>query len=114
VIKYILKKFFYGLLVLWGAITVVFLLFNTDPSDAMRANAGKAPTQEQLNEMRKIHRLDVSLGKQYLLYLNDLSPISFHNKTVKESHVYLNKAYYNYTELFDVSANRTVVFKYPL
>lgn len=112
-IKYIIRKVIYSLLVLWGAITVVFLLFNADPSDAMRANSGKAPTEEQLEEMKKVHKLDVPLFQQYILYLNDLSPISFHNKNVKESRVYLDEDNYSYSELFSVSENRTMVIKYP-
>src|SRR5690606_21752549 len=61
----------------------------------------------------KMFNLDLPVSKQYLLYLNDLSPVSIHNKSEKESHIYLNDDDYSYSELFSVSESRTIVIKKP-
>ena len=57
--------------------------------------------------------LDLPVGQQYLLYLNDLSPISLHNKKHTESHVYLNEEDYSHSEIVSFSETRTLVIKKP-
>ena len=42
---------------------------------------GQNETAEQVAIVKKKYGFDKSLGEQYLLYLNDLSPLSFHSKT---------------------------------
>lgn len=112
-IRYIIRKVLYGLLVLWGVITVLFFLLKIDPESAARVRAGKNPTPELIEQIKKDFQLDLPLYQQYMLYLNDLSPISIHNETVEDSRVYLNDDNYSYTKLFSYSEYRTVVIKYP-
>ena len=114
-VRYILKKIMYGFLVLWGAITLVFFLFlgTSDPDATARSYAGKNPTPETIKEIKKNLNLDLPLHQRYLLYLNDVSPISVYNPTVKESKVYLDTSKYKGSKLLSFSDNRVLVFKYP-
>ena len=76
-ISYIFKKFFYSFFVLWGVITLVFFLFNILPGDPARMMLDKREDAEQLLIINQKYGFDRSVTEQYILYLNDLSPISF-------------------------------------
>lgn len=78
-LKYILKKIFYGLLVLIGVVILVFVLFQGfgDPSRLVMGQTGDAATQAAI---RKELYLDQPKWKQFIYYLNDLSPLSLHTK----------------------------------
>ena len=82
-LRYTLKKLAYGLLTLFGVITVIFFLFHFLPGDPARMMLGQNESSEQLAVVNKKYGFDQSLSKQYWFYLNDLSPISWHN-TQKE------------------------------
>lgn len=77
-LKFILKKLFYGLAVLVGVVVLVFVLFQGfgDPSRLVMGQTGDAKTQEAI---RKELYLDQPKWKQFLYYLNDVSPLSFHS-----------------------------------
>lgn len=79
-IKFILKKIGYSLLVLLGVVTVVFFLFNLSPSDPVRNLTGENAPQEVVEKMRRKLDLDLPLSQRYFLYLNDISPLSIHTK----------------------------------
>lgn len=78
-LKYIIKKIFYGLLVLVGVVVLVFFLFQGfgDPSRLVMGQSGDSATQANI---RKELYLDQPKWKQFILYLNDVSPICFHSK----------------------------------
>ena len=78
-IKYIIRKALYGLLVLIGVVIVVFFLFQGfgDPSRLVMGQTGDSTTQANI---RKELYLDQPKWKQFVLYLNDVSPISINNK----------------------------------
>lgn len=78
-LKFIFKKLAYGLLVLLGVIILVFVLFQGfgDPSRLVMGQTGNAATQEAI---RKELYLDQPKWKQFVYYLNDVSPISIHSK----------------------------------
>lgn len=78
-LSYILKKIAYALLTLWGVTSVVFFLFNILPGDPARMMLDQNESQEQLDAINKKYGFDQPLSKQYFLYLNDLSPVSFHS-----------------------------------
>ena len=78
-ISYIFKKSFYSFFVLWGVITLVFFLFNVLPGDPARMMLDKREDAEQLLIINQKYGFDRSVTEQYILYLNDLSPISFHH-----------------------------------
>ncbi|OJU78860.1 MAG: ABC transporter permease [Bacteroidetes bacterium 47-18] len=78
-VNYWIKKSLYALVVLWGIITLIFFLFNIVPSDPARLTLGQRSDLATLENVRKELNLDKSIPERYLLYLNDLSPISIHD-----------------------------------
>ncbi len=110
-IQFIVKKFFYGILTLFGVVTIIFLLFNVLPGDPARMMLDQREDSEQLKNIRKKYGFDKSITTQYFYYLNDLSPISLHSKTSTD-YTFLSKGKYTYQPLFSVG-KMTLVFKYP-
>ena len=76
-IRYFIRKCFYGLLVLLGVVVTVFFLFQGfgDPSRLVMGQRADAATQENI---RKELNLDQPRWKQFVYYLNDVSPIGIH------------------------------------
>ena len=83
-LRYIAKKLFYGILVLAGVIVLVFMLFQGfgDPTRLIMGQTGDSATQANI---RKELYLDQPKWKQFVYYLNDVSPICVHSKTEIES-----------------------------
>jgi ABC-type dipeptide/oligopeptide/nickel transport system permease component len=84
-LKFISKKIAYGLLVLIGVVMLVFFLFQGfgDPSRIVAGQSSDSTTQANIR--REIYLIDAKGGtipkfKQFLYYLNDVSPICFHSK----------------------------------
>lgn len=102
----------YGFLVLAGVVTVVFLLFNVLPGDPARMLMGQRADAESLKIIQKDLGLDQPLSKQFVMYLNDLSPISVHDKN-PDDYLYLDDDKYDYSELFSYGESSVVVFKTP-
>ena len=103
---YILRKFLYGLAVMAGVILVVFVLFNILPGDPARMTMGQRSDVQSLDAVRKEFGLDRSKPIQFLLYMNDLSPLSIHPFTAE------NQEKYHYQQLFKVG-NDVIVIKVP-
>lgn len=110
-IRYILNKILYGILTLLGVITIVFLLFTVLPGDPARMMLDQKEDPEQLALIRKNLGLDQPVWKQYLYYLNDLSPISIHAQSA-ETYTSLASGKYEGTSLFSIG-NSTILLKYP-
>jgi peptide/nickel transport system permease protein len=75
---YVVKKLAYGLLVLLGVVVLVFVLFQGfgDPARLVMGQTGDAATQANIR--RELH-LDQPKWKQFVLYLNDVSPLAIHS-----------------------------------
>lgn len=112
-IKYITKKILYGILVLYGVITVIFFLFNVLPGDPATIMLGQRANKEAIEAIHKDLGTDRPIMEQYAIYLNDLSPISIHNITNNQSHWFLNPEKYTWTPLFIIGANKSIVIKLP-
>ncbi|MCW3070212.1 MAG: transporter permease [Bacteroidetes bacterium] len=112
--KFIIKRLIYGFLVLLGVITVVFLLFNVLPGDPARMMLGQRADQASIDAINKDLGRDKSLTTQFIMYLNDLSPLSVHDPVDKDHYLYLNPdKYSSYTKLFPVSSTKVLILKYP-
>jgi peptide/nickel transport system permease protein len=111
VIRYFLNKLFYAFITLLGVITVIFFLFTILPGDPAKMMLGQNQTAEQVEAVKQKYGFDKPLGTQFLYYLNDLSPVSFHSNTT-EDYTYLRLNKYSATELFTVG-NTTTVIKAP-
>ena len=112
-LNFILKRLFYGFLVLWGVVTVVFMLFNVLPGDPARMMLGQRADSASVAAINHDLGRDRSLGVQYVSYLNDLSPISIHNTTNDESFWYLDNSKYGEISPFLNINSYGIVFKAP-
>jgi peptide/nickel transport system permease protein len=61
---------------LWGLISLLFILFQV-LGDPARMMAGQRSDLATLDAIRAEFRLDQPMWKQYIWYLNDLSPVGF-------------------------------------
>ncbi|MBW7838954.1 MAG: ABC transporter permease [Chitinophagaceae bacterium] len=75
----LVKKLLYGILVLVGVVMVVFLTFQAfgDPARMVLGQSGDAKTIENIR--RELY-LDQPKWKQFVFYVNDISPVSIHTK----------------------------------
>jgi peptide/nickel transport system permease protein len=80
----IARKMLYGLLVLAGVIVMVFFLFQGF-GDPARLVLGQTGDQTTINNIRKELALDQPRWKQFVLYLNDVSPVAIHSAKEIES-----------------------------
>ena len=110
-IKYILKKLFYGVFVLWGVLTLVFFLFQVMPGDPARMMLSQREDSEQLQLLKEKYGFDKPISHQYFYYLNDVSPISFHDEN-EESYTYLSEKIYNYVDILKIKSTN-IVLKTP-
>lgn len=99
------------LLTLIGVVTVIFLLFTVLPGDPAKMMLGQNQTAEQVDAVKKKYGFDKPLATQYLYYLNDLSPLSFHS-TNTDDYTFLDEDKYAASQLFTIGTTTTVI-KFP-
>lgn len=109
-ITYLLNKLFYGFLTLLGVVSIVFILFSVLPGDPARMMLDQKEDPEQLALIRKNLGLDQPLWKQYIYYLNDLSPISVHSP-IKNSYTSIESGKYKGIGLFKISDHQILLKK---
>ena len=78
-LRNLLLKLFYAFLTLFGVVSLVFFLFNILPGDPAQMMLGQNESSDQLALVKNKYGFDLPLSKQYLLFLNDLSPLSLHS-----------------------------------
>ncbi|OUR96028.1 ABC transporter permease [Flavobacteriales bacterium 33_180_T64] len=110
-INYILNKALYALLTLLGVVTVIFFLFNVLPGDPAQMMLGQNEDSEQVAIVKAKYGFDKPISTQYLYYLNDLSPVSFHS-TNTQDYTFLSNGKYTASKLFTIG-NTTTVIKFP-
>ncbi len=110
-LHYILHKFLYGIMTLFGVVTVIFILFAVLPGDPAQMIQGQREDPKQLANIKAKYGFDKPISTQYFYYLNDLSPISIHSNSPTDF-TYLEGHKYKFTTLFS-TANKTVVLKFP-
>jgi ABC-type dipeptide/oligopeptide/nickel transport system permease component len=84
-LKFILRKCAYGILVLLGVIALVFFLFQGfgDPSRIVMGQTGDSTTQANIRKdlyLMNEKGETIPKFKQFLFYLNDVSPVCVHSK----------------------------------
>ena len=112
-IRYLARKILYSILIFWGVITVVFLLFNVLPGDPARLMMGQRSDQQSLDMIRKELGLNKPKGMQYIKYLNDLSPLSIYNTKDSSSYFFLNPHNYRHFHKLLEAGATALVLKYP-
>ncbi len=105
---------FYGILVLLGVISVVFLLFNVLPGDPARMMLGQRADISSVEAINKDLGRDKPLSAQYFNFINDLSPLSIHNTHDPENYWYFDTLKYgNVPALFSIGKHSKVFLKKP-
>lgn len=72
---------------------------------------GQNEDSEQLAIVKKKYGFDKPVSTQFLYYLNDLAPLSFHSND-PEDYTFLSDQKYRAARLFTIG-NTTTVFKWP-
>ena len=80
-----LKKIGYALSIILGVAIVVFFLFHLSSSDPVRNILGENVSAEIIENTRHKWHLDESLSTQFFVFLNQLSPISYHPTDVNSA-----------------------------
>ena len=111
--RFLAKRLFYGFLVMFGVITIVFFLFAVLPGDPAKMMLGQRSDISSEEAIRKELGLDEPLWKQYIAYLNDLAPLSLHNTQNTESFWFLNPEKYNVKGHVQLSKTTALVLKTP-
>ena len=78
-LKLVLRKIVYSLLVLLGVAVLVFIMFQGF-GDPAKLIVGQTGDKKTLDNIRKDLYLDQPKWKQFILYLNDVSPLSIYSK----------------------------------
>ncbi len=105
-VKFIVRRLLYGLLVLLGVVVVVFLLFQALPGDPVAMMAGQRTDVTTRAAIARDFGLDQPLPVQLGQYLEDLSPLALYEDTPE------NEARYEYRKLVPVGG-RVLTLKAP-
>jgi len=101
-ISFILQKIGYAFLTLFGVVSVVFFLFTVLPGDPARMMLDQREDSDQMQRIKEKYGFDKPISTQYLNYLGDLSPVSYHEDLSKYSVLFEQKL-----------GNGYFVLKYP-
>lgn len=104
-----LAKLLSALFTLLGVITVVFFLFNVlgKPEQMM---VDQNASTVQIQKIQQKYGFDLPLYQQFIYYLNDLSPLSFHNQDPHHLTAYTVEKYGGFC--FSLG-NTTIAIKLP-
>jgi peptide/nickel transport system permease protein len=112
--RYILHRFFYGILVLLGVVVVVFFLFNVLPGDPARMMLGQRADAASVEAINRDLGRDRPMYQQFLIYLNDLSPVSLHHLTEKNHPLFNDHEKYGKTlNVFSPYGQMGLLLKWP-
>ncbi|RYE00077.1 MAG: ABC transporter permease [Sphingobacteriales bacterium] len=106
-LSFVIKRILYSLSVLWGVVTLVFVLFNALPGDPARLTMGQRSDVASLENVRKELNLDKPLMTRYGYYLNDLLPLTVH---ASDS---ISQQKYQYASLLSLGPHYDLVAKKP-
>lgn len=71
-LSYIAKKVLYTIPVLWGVVTIVFVVINIVPGDPVAIMTGQRGDEQTLAKIRADMGLDLPLSRQYVRFLGQL------------------------------------------
>lgn len=112
-LRFIGRRIYYGVFVLIGVVTLVFFLFNILPGDPARMMLGQRADMASVEAINRELGLDKPVYEQYLKFVNDLSPLSFHNMSDKKGLWYPDSTKYApFISLAEIGKTK-VVLKLP-
>lgn len=111
-IRQILSQIGYTVLVLYGVISLVFLLFIILPGDPAQMMVGQRSDEQTLNNIRNEYGFNEPIAIQYLMYLNDLSPLGI---VIDNSTGFAPKPerYKEYFSIIPLGKQTKLVLKWP-
>lgn len=110
---FILKRLWYGFLVLLGVITLVFLLFTILPGDPARMMLGQRADQKAVDDIHRELGMDRPYVIQYLNYLNDLSFVSIHTTQAEKHSWFTDESKYQHSVRVLKIGDQTLLLKVP-
>ncbi|MEM6516245.1 MAG: ABC transporter permease [Bacteroidota bacterium] len=110
-LNYLIRKILYALLTLFGVVTVIFFLFNVLPGDPAQMMLGQNEDSDQIAAVKAKYGFDKPIFTQYLYYVNDLSPLSFHSSETSD-YTFLDTNKYSATKLFRIGQTN-IALKFP-
>jgi ABC-type dipeptide/oligopeptide/nickel transport system permease component len=69
---YLVRRLLFSVLILWGAVTVVFVVLRLVPADPAQLILGSDATQQEVDALRASMGLDRSIVVQYWYFLTDV------------------------------------------
>ncbi|MCB9023854.1 MAG: ABC transporter permease [Lentimicrobiaceae bacterium] len=112
-VRFVLKRLYYGIFVLFGVVTLVFVLFNILPGDPARMMLGQRADIASVEAINRELGRDRPLYEQYLGFLNDLSPVSYHKTNSPGSLWYPDSARYAPFTVLLSYKHQQVILKKP-
>ena len=110
----VLGKLGYSLLVIWGVVSLIFFLFNILPGDPASMMVGQRADLATVEVIREEMGFNEPAFKQYIRYINDLSPLSFYNSKEEDSFFFLDREKYGkYIPLLKTGKKSRLVLKTP-
>ena len=111
-ISFICNRLLNGLLVVAGVVSIIFFLFAVLPADPARMMLGQRADSSSVALINKDLGRDLKLSSQFVMFVNDLSPISIHSD-ILSSHLYLDSLKYKrVVRLFKIG-DKILVLKSP-
>ncbi len=102
-----------GALVMAGVVIIIFFLFNILPADPARMMLGQRADSASVAIINRDLGLDQPIAKRFLLYVNDLSPLSIHTLS-SSSQLYLDDQKYTSSQkLLSLGPEKILVLKAP-
>ncbi len=92
-LNFLFRRLWNGLLVVAGVAVFVFLLFSVLPADPARMMLGQQADSASLAIINRDLGRDLSVSRQFVVFINDLSPLSLHS-TDTVSRYYAHKEKY--------------------
>lgn len=74
---YVVRRLFFSVFVLWGAVTIIFVVLRLVPGDPAYIMLGPDADQAQVDALRTQLGLDHSLAQQYATYLTNVVHLDF-------------------------------------
>ncbi|GAB2613028.1 nickel ABC transporter permease [Kribbella endophytica] len=75
--SYVVRRLFFSIFVLWGAVTIIFVVLRLVPGDPAYIMLGPDADQAQVDALRAQLGLDHSLAQQYATYLTNVVHLDF-------------------------------------
>lgn len=82
-IIFLIKRSLSGIFILFSVVTVVFFLFSLSFPNPENMAVGQRTDVQTQEAIKKEFGLDQPKWKQYTLFLNDISPLSFHKENIE-------------------------------